>query len=145
MILFCDSSALVKLYLVEPNSDHVAELAAAADSVALCRIAWAEAFAAFARRAREHPADEDNISRAKAAFADDWPRYAIVEATQALVEQAGRYAEAFALRGYDSLHLAAAKATADISGAPISFAAFDARLNRAASVLGLQTPFAPSP
>ena len=44
MILFCDTSALVKLYLVEAGSDAVKALVAEAEAVAVCRIAWAEAY-----------------------------------------------------------------------------------------------------
>ena len=57
LILFCDTSALIKLYLSEPESDALLAEAGAASAVAVCRIAWAAAFAAIARRAREVPAD----------------------------------------------------------------------------------------
>ena len=43
MILFCDTSALVKLYVHEDGTDRVTEQAAASDIIAVCRIAWVEA------------------------------------------------------------------------------------------------------
>jgi len=55
------------------------------------------------------------------------------------VELAGEYADSFALRGYDSIQLAAAAEAGRISGSPLTFACFDMRLNKAARLLGLQT------
>lgn len=140
MILFVDASALVKLYLEEPESSAVKTLVDAAEAVAACRIAWAEAFAALSRRAREVSADAQSIEQAKRALAADWPRYLIIEVTQTVVELAGEFADTFALRGYDSVQLAAAHRARQVSGLPISFSCFDARLNKAAAVLGMATP-----
>jgi predicted adenine nucleotide alpha hydrolase (AANH) superfamily ATPase len=50
---------------------------------------------------------------------------------------AGEYADTFALRGYDSVQLAAAYETKRISQSPVCFACFDLRLNKAAKALGL--------
>ena len=47
MILFCDTSALVKLYIAEPESDALKAFMLEAEAVAVCRIAWAEAHAAL--------------------------------------------------------------------------------------------------
>lgn len=145
MILYCDTSALVKLYLVEPRSAEVKGLADEAEVVAVCRIAWAEAHAALSRRAREVPADATAVSTAKRALGADWPRYLVMEVTQPLVERAGLYADTFALRGYDSVQLAAAHEAALLAETRVTFAGFDDRLNKAARVLGMTTPFVVSP
>ena len=137
MILFCDTSALLKLYIVEAGSDELRSRVAEADAVAVCRIAWAEAHAALSRRAREVPEDAALIEQAKSLLATDWPHFVILEIDQVLVEQAGEYADIFALRGYDSIQLAAAFETGQISQSPILFACFDARLNKAAKMLGM--------
>ena len=83
------------------------------------------------------PEDTSIIEQAKAALAADWPHFVVVEINQALVERAGDYAETFALRGYDSVQLAAAFETGHISQSPIAFACFDTRLNKAAKFLGM--------
>ena len=142
MIVFCDTSALVKLYLSEVESDAVKALAVNSEVVAACRIAWAEAHAALSRRAREVPADTLSIGQAKQALAADWPHYLIVDVTQAVVARAGDFADTFALRGYDSVQLAAAYEAKQVSGLPLTFACFDSRLNKAAQVLGMEAPFA---
>lgn len=137
MILFCDTSALLKLYIVETGSDALRAKMIEAEAVAVCRIAWAEAYAALSRRAREVTEDAETIGHAKAALATDWPHYVILEIDQSLVERAGEYADTFALRGYDSIQLAAAFETGRISQSPIVFACFDSRLNKAAKLLGM--------
>ena len=137
MILFCDTSALIKLYIVEAESDALKVLVQEAEAVAVCRIAWAEAYAALSRRAREVLEDNSLIEQAKAALAYDWPHFVVLEIDQPLVELAGEYADTFALRGYDSIQLAAAFEAGRISQTPIFFACFDTRLNKAAKLLGM--------
>jgi uncharacterized protein len=129
LILFCDTSALLKLYLDEPESATVHELAAAADNSAACRIAWAEVWAGFARTEREAPHARDALAAAKAVFAADWSAWSIIE-----------IAEAFALRVYDSIQLAAAHSVME-PRTEVCFASFDVHLNRAARVLGMRVPF----
>lgn len=137
MILFCDTSALIKLYLLEEGTPQLLARVESAKVIAACRIAWAEAMAAFARRSREVPRDARLIDQARKQFQDQWPNFAVVEVTQSVVELAGEYADTFALRGYDSVQLAAGKVLAEQSGEVTHFACFDARLLKAAKVLGL--------
>lgn len=137
MILFCDTSALIKLYIAEEGSDAIKMQLSLAEAVAVCRISWAEAHAALSRRAREVPQDARVIEQAKAALAADWQHFVVLEIDQVLIERAGEYADTFALRGYDSVQLAAAFETGRISQLPIFFACFDTRLNKAAKLLGM--------
>lgn len=67
----------------------------------------------------------------------DWPRYVVVEVTQALLELASEYADTFALRAYDSVQLAAARTLQDMAGEEIQFACFDTRLGKSARILGM--------
>ena len=119
MILFCDTSALIKLYIDEDGSSELKIRLQESEAVAVCRIPWAEAYAALSRRARELPADVDNIEQAKVALAADWPHFVMLEIDQPLVERAGEYADTFALRGYNSIQLAAAFEAGSISQTPI--------------------------
>ncbi len=137
MILFCDTSALVKLYILEDSSREMQTLAGAASAIAVCRIAWAEMMAALARRDREFPNDAVAIEMVRKRLRTDWPRYVVVEVTQALVELAGEYADTFALRGYDSVQLAAARTLQDMAGEEVQFACFDIRMGKAARMLGM--------
>jgi predicted nucleic acid-binding protein len=137
LILFADTSALLKLYVDEPGSAETACAAADADVIAVCRITWVEMMSAFARRAREQPADRPALAQAGSRFVADWPQYLTVEMTQPLMQLAGDYAEAFALRAYDSVQLAALQ-TLRVQAAEVPrFACFDTRLLKAAQVLGI--------
>lgn len=142
MILFLDTSALIKFYISEVDSPVVHASVSRAGTIAVCRIAWAEACAALARRAREMPADEAAIVSARQALARDWPHFFIVEITQTVVERAGEFAETFALRGYDSVQLAAACEILPAVPGGVAFSCFDNRLNKAAKVLGLDVSWA---
>ena len=107
--------------------------------VAVSRSAWAEAMAALARRVRENPVDAEAIETVRAKLRQDWSGFAIVEVTQTLVEQAGEYADIFALRGYDSVQLAAARQLQEAAAVEVCFGCFDVRLEKAARILGMQT------
>ncbi len=139
MILFCDTSALVKLYVSEDGSAVMQSAATAATTMAVCRVAWAEAMAALARRAREVPADGQLIDQVRSRMRAEWPSVLVVEITQPLVELAADYADAFALRGYDSIQLAAARTLHAANVDVVQFAVFDERLRKAAQILGITT------
>jgi len=145
VILYCDTSALVKLYVKEESSDAIRQLAESASAIFVCRIAWAEIMATLARRAREAPANAAVIEAVRQRLRTNWPRYAIVEITQALMELAGDYADTFALRGYDSVQLAAARTVQQAAGEPLHFACFDTRLRKAAAVLAMRIGNDPMP
>ena len=138
MILFCDTSALIKLLIDEPGSDQIHQASQDAGPNAACRITWAEAMAAMARRQREDPVSADAIEQARQRLNQLWTFFSIVEVSQDLVETAGRFADGFALRGYDSVQLAAAYTLQRTAAQPLSFACFDRRLNQAAQILKLE-------
>lgn len=139
MILFCDTSALVKLYVEEDFSDRMAELAEQASTIAVSRIAWVEAMAALSRRAREQARDAADIDKCKQSLRDAWPGFAVVEVGQPLVEMAGEFADAFALRAYDSVQLASARIVKQRSTEDLLFACFDRRLQKAAAMLSIDS------
>lgn len=56
----------------------------------------------------QHLTPMSPVIAARQALARDWPHFFVVEVTQPVVERAGEFAETFALRGYDSVQLAAA-------------------------------------
>ena len=139
MIVFCDTSALVKLYVQEEFSHEVRGLAAGAKALAVSRISWAQTMATLARRVRESPIDAQVIETVRTRFRNDWSNFAVVEVAQGVVELAGDYADTFALRGDDSVQLAAAQILKVVASEAFCFACFDTRLQKAASVLGMQT------
>jgi uncharacterized protein len=99
MILFCDASALLKLYIDEQGSDVVFDGIADAEVVAVSRIAWAEFHTSLTRRIRQSPEDEALVELAKQGLRTDWSQFLVTEIIQSLVERAGDYADLFELRG----------------------------------------------
>lgn len=141
MIAYFDTSALVKLYVSEAHRDRVLALRDASPVLATVIVTYAEVQSAFARRMREDRQAADTLRLDRQDFVDDWPKWLVMAVDQPLVELAGRYAEAFALRAYDSLHLAAAQILRQRVGVELAFACFDRRLNNAADLLGLKGSF----
>ena len=137
MILFCDTSALIKLLIDEPESDQMQQASSDAEAIAVCRITWAEAMAAMARRQREDPMSGNDIDQARGRLIQNWNDLTIVEVGQNLVETAGRFADGFALRGYDSVQLAAAHELQRSTDQTLTFASYDRRLKQAAQLLKL--------
>ena len=138
MILFLDTSALVKLYVIEDGSEKTHEAVAQAEVLAVSRIAWAEYHAALARRSRMVPEDEPMLDQARNALAHDWEDFFVMEVSQPVVELAGEHADLYALRAYDAVQLATASYLAGQSGQAVHFACFDRRLNNAASARGMR-------
>ena len=138
MILFCDTSALMKLLVDEAQSEQLRQISTTVDAIGVCRITWAEAMAALARLQREDPVSDEDLEQARQHLIQSWKTFTIVEVSQPLVETAGRFADAFALRGYDSVQLAAAHQLHEQFALPLTFACFDRRLNQAAKLLKLK-------
>ena len=132
MILYLDTSALVKLYVGEAGTEIVATAVDRATALVTVRVAYAEARAAFARHARAKGLGAGQLRHVVRQLDEEWGQYSIVEVTDALVRRAGTLAERHRLRGYDAVQLSAAVDLRAAGGADVAFASFDARLNHAA-------------
>ena len=132
MMLYLDTSALVKLYVDEPMSQEVTAAVDEAEAVATSLIAYIEARAAFARARREARLSAQAYRHIVDAFVEDWPRYVAVEVTDRLVKEAGDLAVHRALRGYDAIHLASALSVRERVSSAVTFLAFDRALTVAA-------------
>jgi predicted nucleic acid-binding protein len=133
VILYLDTSSLVKLYVEEAGSESVRRLAAGAGRLAVSIIAYPEARSAFARRRREGGLTPAGFRRARTAFERDWSRMVRLAVTEDAYRAAASLAERHALKALDSLHLAtflSLRRRLPRGGA--TFSSFDRRLNRAA-------------
>ena len=138
MMLYLDTSALVKLYVDEPLSQEVSAAVDEAEAVATSLLAYAEARAAFTRARREARFSPHAYRHIVDAFEEDWPRYITVEVTDRIVKNAGNLAASRALRGYDALHLASALSLRERASLLVMFLAFDRELSVAAKREGLR-------
>jgi predicted nucleic acid-binding protein len=110
MILYLDTSALVKLYVGEDGSEDVDRAVRDASRVATSAVAYPEARATFARL----ECDEDITSEEhRAAVADldaDWNSLGVLDLARNLPRFCGRLAQKHGLRGFDAVHLGSAVA-----------------------------------
>ncbi len=140
MILYLDTSALVKLYVREQNSDQVREAVDNAAMVATHVIAYPEARAGFARAHRMGRIDDAGLQSLVQWLDESWPGFDVITVDETLARRAGMLAEQFGLRGYDAVHLAAAeKLLIGAGNNRIRFACFDKSLSSAAVKLGMNT------
>jgi predicted nucleic acid-binding protein len=140
LILYLDTSALVKLYVDEAHSAFIRQSASEAVARVSHEIAYVECCAAFARRREDGSLAAADHARCRRQLDDDWERFSVIAVTTELMRQAARRSEEHVLRAYDSIHLAAAEAAAGVASGRTGFAfsAFDARLTQAAQARGLR-------
>jgi predicted nucleic acid-binding protein len=138
VIAYLDASALVKRYIVERGSRETIALTADSEVTATSIVSRAEVAAAFARAVRAGLVKNDVARNAQRRFAGDWPDFARVSVTEALVERAEGLAWEHGLRGYDALQLASALTWQESVGVEIVLATFDRQLWEAAKRTGLK-------
>ena len=144
MIYYMDSSCLVKRYVNEVGSGWVLSITdpAAGNEIYTVRITGVEVVSAVSRRKRDGTIVSADAAVVIATLKNDLlNEYQIIEVTEQLVNRAMTLAEAYGLRGFDAVQLAAAcevQALCIASGIPpLSFLSADKTLNAAAITEGL--------
>ena len=135
MTLYADSSALVKLYVIEPASEDVQRLVSDASTVVTSAVAFVEIRAALARLRRERRLTSSSARQAKQRFEEDWPSFVAVAPDARLLSLAAELAEAHGLRALDGIHLASFHQVLERTDDELAFSSFDDRLSRAAKRL----------
>lgn len=136
MILYVDSSALVKRYVAEHGSDDVAAVLGDAVLVGTSIVTRAEVAAAFAKARRVGAIDEPTAVAVMEAFRADWPNLVRIAATEHVVGVAETLAWQHGLRGYDAMQLASAVSWRSVIGQTITVSTFDKQLWDAAGAEG---------
>ena len=131
MILYLDTSSLVKLYVTEAHSGLVKAWAEEAEIIATCRVAYPETMSALSRRFKTGDLGKRDYDMLVKAFSGEWTRFAVIDFDELA---AGRLAAAYGLRGFDAVHLSAAGLLRSSGNAPVvAFSSFDEKLNSAAA------------
>lgn len=134
MILYLDTSSLVKLYVQEPHSSSVKKWAREAEIVATCRIAYPETMSAISRRFRQGDLSKKELDQLTAKFSDEWGHFVGIDFDEL---EAGRLVTLYGLRGFDAVHLSSAKLLkVSQHNISLSFSSFDEKLNSAAAAEG---------
>lgn len=137
MILYLDTSALVKLFLDEQHSDLVRHWAEESARVMVSDVTWTEMCAALALMRRTGQISVAQVGATQAELTKSWPRYQRLGTDAALFTEAGKLALRLDLRAYDSVQLASAWRAFGVIGSALKFCSFDRKLNTAAQGLGL--------
>lgn len=131
MLLYLDTSSLVKIFVEEEFSDPIRDWVAAAEAVLTCRVAYPEALSAFRRRRQEGGIKADEYRRLITGFQRQWRDIASLDFDEL---HAGRLVQKHGLRGFDAVHLASALSVLAVTRtATLAFSSFDKALARAAA------------
>lgn len=137
MILYLDTSALVKLYFQEIFTAEVVAKCEAAQAVATSSVAYAETLSAIYRKKRESDIDDATVSKLVQKFQSEWNGLVRVRVNDELNNYLDTVFEKYLLRGFDAIHLASALAIHEQFPEGLFFGCFDERLNAAAREAGL--------
>jgi len=145
VIVYLDTSALLKLIVDEPGSDLMLAVAAESPVGASCLLTRVEGRAALGRMSAEGRLSRRDLAVAVDRFEDLWSELSVVRVDERLADEAVALCDRRRLRGYDAVQLAAARRL--LSGEPVVFACFDAELRAGAAAEGfaLSPPGAHSP
>ena len=148
MIVYFETSALVKLYAQEAGSEDAAEAATKATLPVTSILTYVEVRSALAAKWRggsliprgySHPRrSRQHYEGALRAFENGWADLAKLPVDEGLAQSAGRLAELHALASLDAIHLASAVGLSQRAGDSVGFTSWDDRLRRAAAVEGLE-------
>ncbi len=137
MIVYADSSALAKRYVLEPGTREVEGLLREAEAVGTGLITRAEVSAAVARLVRMRSLQRREGESVLKTFRKHWSDLTAIQLTEALVEEADHLAWEHGLRGYDAVHLASATTWQRGLDRDVTLATFDAELWQAGRSVGL--------
>ena len=137
MMLYLDTSALIKRYLIEHGTADVETLVQQADGVGTSLLTRAEVSATLAKAVRMNWLKRSEADQLRQQFYIHWPAFNVIQITEAVVALADALAWEHGLRGYDAVHLAAAVTWQEALGEPVKVATFDQQLWQAAQTVGL--------
>jgi predicted nucleic acid-binding protein len=138
LILFLDTSALVKLYIADTGSERMRQAASRGEPVAASDLAFAETHATFARRGREELLRATETEEIRTVFGEDWERLTQIPLSATVLKLVPGLCQRHPLRGADAVHLASALLLHE-EGIEVIFACSDHRLLEAAAAEGLTT------
>ena len=128
MILYLDTSALIKRYVVEAGSNEVTVLVDQAQTVGSILLTRVEMAAGLSKAVRMKWVQSEDAESAWQDFLMHWQSFTRLSMTPVLAERAGRLAWAYGLRGYDATHLAAAQIWQETLEMPVTLATYDREL-----------------
>lgn len=141
MTVFADSSAILKLYVEESESDEVRELSVLVVS-SICRVEVSSAIMRKVRNGELGQGDAAVLIREFESDLADLPgsrtRYVTVPISTVILERAAQLVQQQDLRSLDSIQLASALNAREVDPDCVKFACFDRQLGDAALAHGFK-------
>jgi predicted nucleic acid-binding protein len=134
LILYFDTSALIKLVIAEKGSDLAWELWMSSNRTVSSILVYPEGRAALGMAHRSGRLDRGLYGRSLAAFERSYEELISIGIGEGLAKVAGDRASEFGLRGYDAVHLATALGLGEEE---VTLVTWDRDLADAAAVSGL--------
>lgn len=138
MILYCDTSALIKRYVDEDGTEYVDALWEDCWGIVTSMVAFAEAISVFSRKLGEGLLSKKEHTKIIKKFKDDYNHLILVPVDNNLNSVIMNLFSRHPLRGFDALHLASALVFTNLKETDLLFACFDHMLNEAAIKEGLK-------
>ncbi len=128
MSLYVDTSALIKRYVLEPDSDHCLGILKSDPLWITAQHTYVEL-----RRNLARLLDHNDHARQVAAFLQDWSRMHVVTIDTQVAQHAADFAETSGIRSLDAIHLGAAYV---VGSGSLPILTYDIRQAQAARALG---------
>jgi uncharacterized protein len=131
VILFLDSSAVVKVYLAEAQSEQVIEAVEAARELFVSTLALAEVTHAITRREQTGEVTSAEAQEAYRNLLTEWDDLSKIPLNDAVAKEAAMLARTRGLKGADAVQLASA-AMLSRDRRDVKFLSYDAQLTEVA-------------
>ena len=139
MILYLDTSALIKKYFKESHSNEVISKWREATEIITSSVTFAETMAAFYRKKREANLRNKVFAKIVDSFQLDWDSFIRVEVNEDLNQPITTIISKHPLRGFDAIHLVSALIVYEKDPENFLFICYDHKLTQAAKKEGLNT------
>lgn len=132
MIIYFDTSALVKKYFNENYSSEVIDLWINSTAIITSAITYAETVASFCRKKRDVQIENKIFQGIIKTFTNDWDSFIRFNVNDDLNIMIENLSKKYFLRGFDAIHLATALIAKEKIQDDYVFACFDRSLLKAA-------------
>lgn len=132
MIIFIDSSALVKRYIIEHGREKVNSLIEDASLVTVSRLAYPEVLSALVRRRATLKLTDEEFVTLLCGFRNDWEQLTVFDMDDETMQYVDSAIENHRLRGADGIHLSTALRIRKALSPDLVFVASDRELLAAA-------------
>lgn len=131
-MIYIDSSALIKKYVVEKGTPEVRRFFSGGEVLWTSKMSHAEVWSAFARRRRARHLTAAQYGLIAKSFERGWRSFAVVELSDDVMGMIRKLVEQHPLKAFDAIQLASVIWAKRNLGEPVVFVGADAPLLKAA-------------